>query len=103
MALHKPEHKKLWWWLAWPFMTAGFILTFPVAYWFVGRDTGTWLRDWEDYIDDPIDWCKEALHGLKLPFGYELNISFLMMNRDTSWDVIRKQGDWPNKDPEDLP
>jgi len=102
MALHKPEHKTVRYWVLWPILTLGFILVFPFAYPFVGRNTGSWLRDWEDYIDDPFDWLKEKLHGMKLPFGYELNISFLMMNRETTWDIIRKQANWSNEDPEDF-
>ena len=101
MALQKPEHKTWWYWASWPFLALGFVLTFPVAYWFVGRDKGTWLRRWEDWIDDPVDYVKELLHCHRLPFGYQLNISFLMQNRKTTWDVIRKQGEYDNCDPED--
>jgi len=56
-------------------------------------------------IDDPIDWVKEHFHGHHLPFGYELNISFMMVNRrPTTWDIIRKRkpGGYPNSDPEDI-
>ena len=60
------------------------------------------IRVFINIIDDPIDWVKEKLHGMRLPFGYELNISFLMANRDTTWDIIRPYGDYPNSDPEDL-
>jgi hypothetical protein len=65
----------------------------------------TWKWRWdklENLVDDPIDKAKEALHGMRLPFGYELNISFLMTNRPTTWDIIRKRGDYFNEDPEDL-
>lgn len=68
--------------------------------------TASWdwrMRNLENLIDDPIDKFKEWLHGHPLPFGYELNISFAMKNRPTTWDVIRKRGDYPNEDPEDLP
>ena len=61
------------------------------------------LRNLENIVDDPIDRLKERLHGMHLPFGYELNISFLMKNRPTTWDIIRRRGDYPNEDPEDLP
>jgi hypothetical protein len=60
-----------------------------------------WIKDFENLFDDYPDWVKEKLHGLHLPFGYELNISFLMKNRETTWDIIRKQGDYDNSDPED--
>jgi hypothetical protein len=62
---------------------------------------GKWFGDLENLIDDPIDWVKEKIHGIHLPFGYELNISFAMCNRKTTWDIIRKQGDYENSDPED--
>lgn len=60
-----------------------------------------WMKDWVNIFDDYPDYIKEKLHGMHLPFGYELNISFLMMNRETTWDIIRKQGDYDNSDPED--
>jgi hypothetical protein len=54
-------------------------------------------------IDDYPDWLKEKIHGAHLPFGLEINISVLMSNRHPhTWDLIRKQGDYPNSDPEDL-
>lgn len=72
---------------------------------FVEWDDHGWgwrARNLENIFDDPIDWVKERLHGMHLPFGYELNISFMMKNRPTTWDIIRKRGDYPNEDPEDL-
>jgi hypothetical protein len=68
------------------------------------KKNGVWwfVRNVENLIDDPIDWVKEKLHGMHLPFGLELNISFFMANRTTTWDIIRKQGDYLNSDPEDL-
>jgi hypothetical protein len=63
---------------------------------------GWFFKKVENLLDDPIDYVKEALHGMHLPCGYELNISFLMRNRETSWDIIRKQGSYSNEDPEDL-
>jgi hypothetical protein len=60
------------------------------------------LRNLVNLVDDYPDWVKEKLHGMKLPFGYELNISFFMRNRPTTWNIIRKQGDYFNDDPEDL-
>lgn len=65
---------------------------------------GWWwfVRNIGNLIDDPIDWVKEKVHGAHLPFGLEINISFFMANRETTWDIIRKQGDYPNSDPEDL-
>lgn len=53
-------------------------------------------------IDDYPDLLKEKIHGAHLPCGYEINISILMANRTpNTWDIIRKQGDYPNSDPED--
>lgn len=58
-------------------------------------------HSWENYIDDPIDFLKEMTHCGRLPFGYQLNISFLMKYREITWDIIRKQGAYDNCDPED--
>jgi hypothetical protein len=64
---------------------------------------GWFFQNLENLLDDPIDWVKEKIHGAHLPFGYAINISVLMKNRKPStWDIIRKQGDYPNSDPEDL-
>lgn len=61
------------------------------------------IKSLVNLIDDPFDWVKEKIHGAHLPFGYEINISVLMSNRHpNTWDIIRKQGDYPNSDPEDL-
>jgi hypothetical protein len=61
------------------------------------------LRNLANLIDDYPDWLKEKIHGAHLPFGLEINISVLMCNRHPhTWDLIRKQGDYPNSDPEDL-
>jgi len=60
------------------------------------------LKKLSNLIDDYPDWLKEKIHGAHLPFGLEINISILMVNRwPKSWDIIRKQGDYPNSDPED--
>ena len=67
-----------------------------------GRTWAWRLKKFINIIDDPIDWVKEKLHGMNLPFGYELNISCLMANRLTTWDIIRKQGNHFNDDPEDI-
>lgn len=103
MALHKPEHRKWWYWATWPFLTAFFMVAFPVALIIRGYSSTRkgWLRDLENWIDDPVDWLKEWLHCAKLPFGLQLNISFLMQNRRTTWDIIRLQGTYDNCDPED--
>lgn len=55
------------------------------------RETWAWrAKKLENIVDDPVDDLKHTLHGLKLPFGYRLNISFLMMNRPTTWPIIYK-------------
>lgn len=77
---------------------------FFVLYWllFQKESIGHICRDFINIIDDPIDELKERLHCMPLPFGYQLNISFLMSNRKTSWDIIRKRGVYDNCDPADL-
>jgi hypothetical protein len=61
------------------------------------RDLWTNIKKLSNLVDDYPDWLKEKIHGAHLPFGYEINISFMMMNRKpTTWDIIRKQGDYPN-------
>jgi hypothetical protein len=60
-----------------------------------------WLKQLENLLDDPVDAAKEWLHCHNLPLGYQLNISFLMGNRQTTWDIIRKRGSYSNCDPED--
>jgi len=104
MALHKPEHKTVRYWVLWLPLTIGFIITWCIACLVKGYDwtRDGWLRDWENYIDDPIDFVKEWLHCRKIPLiNYQINISFLMNHRETTWDVIRKHGEYDNCDPED--
>ena len=60
------------------------------------------FRNTVNFLDDPVDWVKEFFHGMRLPFGYELNTSCLMRNRVITWDIIRKQGNHFNDDPEDI-
>ena len=71
--------------------------------WWPGQSWGWRWRNAINLIDDPVDMVKEWLHGHPLPFGYELNISFMMQNRATTWDIIRKRipGGYPNSDPQD--
>jgi hypothetical protein len=82
----------------------GFWVIFFILYWllFEKETIGHVFRDFINVIDDPIDELKEYLHCMPLPFGYQLNISFLMSNRKTTWDIIRKQGVYENCDPADL-
>ena len=104
MALHKPEHKTIKYWILWPFLTIGFFIVWPIACLIKGYEwtRDGWLRDWENYIDDPFDFCKEWIHCRRLPFtNYQINISFLMNHRETTWDIIRPHGDYSNCDPED--
>jgi len=107
MALHKPEHRKWWYWASWPFLTAFFCIVFPLALIFRGYASTRkgWLRDLENWIDDPVDWVKEWLHCRNLPFGRQLNISFLMQNRKTYGKLLRERLPrgyyYNNCDPED--
>ena len=79
MALHKPEHRTWWYWASWPLLGLLFMILLPVAL-IVGRHTESkgdgfirkwnwqWFRKLEDWIDDPVDWCKQKLFGIgKLP------------------------------------
>lgn len=76
---------------------------FFILYWllFQKEGFGHIARDFINVIDDPIDELKEYLHCMPLPFGYQLNISFIMQNRKTTWDIIRKQGTYENCEPLD--
>lgn len=74
------------------------------AYWvlFQKESFSHAFRDFINLIDGPIDWIKEWIHCRKIPFtNYQINISFLMRNRETTWDIIRRHGNYPNCDPED--
>ena len=66
-----------------------------------GRTWSWRLKKLINMVDDPVDAVKEWLHCHPLPFGYQLNISFMMQNRRTTWDIIRKRGRYDNCDPED--
>ena len=62
-----------------------------------------WLRWAINRIDTPFDRAMEWLHCRRLPRGYQLNLAFMMKNREPPyWPVIRKQGRYDNCDPEDL-
>lgn len=103
MALHKPEHTTWWYWASWPFLALGFLLVWPFCFLLNGWEWTRqgWLRDWENWIDDPIDWIKEWLHCHPIPFTNRvLNISFLMMNRKTTWNIFAYK-DEVDCDPED--
>ncbi len=104
MALHKPEHRTVQYWVFWLPLAIGFVIAFCIAYLVKGYEwtRSGWLRDWEDYIDDPVDFVKEWLHCRRIPFtNYQINISFLFQHRETTWDIIRKHKWYDNCDPED--
>jgi len=67
-----------------------------------GQSLNWYLRNFINLIDDPFDAAKEWIHCRPLPFGLQLNISFLMKNRPTTWDIIRKSGTYDNCDPDDI-
>jgi hypothetical protein len=68
-----------------------------------GHPAEWYFRNFINLVDDPIDAAKEWLHCHSLPFGYQLNIAFMMRNRGRPyWPVIRKRGNYGNCDPEDL-
>lgn len=92
-----------WWGYAiwYVIIFALFILWYMLA--FNKRNYLHAIKDFINLIDGPVDAVKEYLHCMKLPFGYQLNISFIMKNRKTTWDIIRKWGYYDNCDPEDFP
>jgi hypothetical protein len=107
MALHKPIHKTFKYWITWLPLSILFLLALPMGWWVSGRrdeeGKATWIKRFEDHVDDPIDYCKEWLHCKRIPFtNYQINISFLMESRETSWDIIRRDDvEWHNCDSED--
>lgn len=79
-------------------------LVLILGYWVVfgKRDFIHAVTDFINIIDGPVDKVKEWIHCHKIPFiNYQINISFIMMNRKTTWDIIRKHKKYPNCDPED--
>jgi hypothetical protein len=78
-----------------------------VAIHLILRRDPKWLRWWGNRVDNLPDALTQFLHCHKIPFtgepGWQLNISFLMKNRKTSWDIIRKYKYYANCDPEDKP
>jgi hypothetical protein len=48
------------------------------------------VRQFVNKIDTPWDKFKEWLHGHDLPFGYKLDVSFMMANRVTRYPIIVK-------------
>jgi len=98
----KFEDKHPWLYkMIWPFATVGFILTWvPVRG--IMKFKPNWLREYENFVDGPVDGLKEWLHCHPLPFGKQLNIAFMMKNRDRPyWPIIRDKGYYNNCDPED--
>jgi hypothetical protein len=66
------------------------------------KESPAWLRHWENKVDNLPDQFKEWAHCHKIPFtNKQINISFIMKNRETTWDIIRENKKWPNCDPED--
>lgn len=65
-----------------------------------------WIRWPINRIDNIPDKLVEWLHCHRIPFGYQLNMAFIMKNRGKPyWPLFRKIEDGPydNCDPEDLP
>jgi|GEM_PF-2883366 len=92
-----------YWVILWVFLFWMFIILVPYKFLFKKKDIEHAFNDFFNIVDGPIDKIKEKIHGAHLPFGYEINISFLMKNRKTTWNIIRKQGNYCNEDIEDLP
>ena len=65
-----------------------------------------WIRWWGNRTDNLWDQFKEWVHCHKLPGNKQINISFMMKNRETYGKLIRPDRDpdgncWSNCDPED--
>jgi len=65
-------------------------------------DQPKWLRWWGNRTDNLWDQLKEWVHCHKIPFtNKQINISFMMKNRDTYGKYIRPHANYCNCDPED--
>jgi hypothetical protein len=74
-----------------------YVVTIPM------KERPKWLRWWTNRVDNIVDQGKEWLHCRKIPFtNKQINISFMMKNRTTTWDIIREHKKWSNCDPEDF-
>jgi len=66
-----------------------------------------WLRWWGNRVDNLPDQLKEFIHCHDIPWtDKQINISFMMKNRETYGKIIRPRRDpdgncWSNCDPED--
>jgi hypothetical protein len=66
-----------------------------------------WIRWWHNRTDNLWDQIKEWVHCHKIPFtNKQINISFMMKNRETYGKFIRPMRDdagkcWSNCDPDD--
>lgn len=72
-----------------------------------GEELPKWLRWWGNRVDNLWDQFKEWVHCHKIPgTNKQINISFMMKNRETYGKLIRPDRDpdgncWSNCDPED--
>lgn len=77
-----------------------------------GIELPKWIKWWGNRVDNFTDQIMEWIHCHKIPYsekiwpkkwpqGLQFNISCIMKNRETTWDIIRPHGCWPNCDPED--
>ena len=75
MALHKPEHRTVKYWLLYIPLTVLYCIVLPIAL-IKGRHeeeatsglrmkwNWRWFRKLEDVIDDPVDWLKHKIMGI---------------------------------------
>jgi hypothetical protein len=94
------------------FLNVIWTLTAPL-FWIVKLATSgmdkrpKWVRWWGNRVDNLWDAGKEWVHCRKIPFtNKQINISFMMKNRETYGKLIRPMRDpdgncWSNCDPED--
>ena len=100
------------WWLNSMWFVSGIVwgpiyLIWCLVTWDFSQDSKPkWLRWWGNRVDNFPDQFKEWVHCHPLPGNRQINISFLMKNRETYGKLIRPDRDpdgncWSNCDPED--
>lgn len=77
-------------------------LYWPLRIYYRNKKAPKWIRWWGNRTDNLWDQGKEAVHGMRIPFtNKQINISFMMKNRETYGKFIREDKWYDNLDPED--